>query len=107
MVTPIPYDFDFSGVVNARYASPPEGIKVNNIRTRLYRGLCKHNETVPGAVALINEKREAITELYQTTPFLEEKEAGKSLKYYEGYFKTVNDPKSLDRRIIQKCRGRR
>lgn len=105
VVTSVPYDFDFAGVVNARYATPPEGVKVKNVRTRLYRGLCKHNGTVPAAVALINEKRDAITELYQTSQYLEERDASKALKFYDGFFKTVNNPKSFDRRIIRKCRG--
>lgn len=105
VVTSVPYDFDFAGVINARYATPPDGVKVKSVRTRLYRGLCKHNASVPAAVALINEKRDAISELYRTSQYLEERDASKALKFYDGFFKTVNDPGSLDRRIIRKCRG--
>lgn len=105
VVTPVPYDFDFAGVINAKYASPPEGIKVKNVRTRLYRGLCRHNDTVPAAVALINEKYPAIAAMYRTSPHLEERDAQRALDFYAGYFRVVNDPASFERKITRKCRG--
>src|SRR5437773_2199014 len=38
---PIPYDFDFSGVVNARYAVPGRQLHIESVRDRLYRGGCR------------------------------------------------------------------
>ena len=43
LLTPVPYDFDFSGLVDAPYATPPEGFKINSVRQRLYRGYCAHD----------------------------------------------------------------
>ena len=40
---PIPYDFDFSGLVSAPYAGPPPELDIADIRQRLYRGYCIHN----------------------------------------------------------------
>ena len=40
----VPYDFDYSGLVDAPYAVPPDGIHVSNVRVRRYRGFCAHNE---------------------------------------------------------------
>ena len=42
LLTVVPYDFDFSGLVDAPYADPPEGIPVNSVRQRTYRGYCSH-----------------------------------------------------------------
>ena len=39
---PVPYDFDFSGLVSAPYAGPPEGVPIDNVRQRNYRGYCAH-----------------------------------------------------------------
>ena len=33
---PVPYDFDYAGLVNAPYAVPPEGIRVANVKVRRY-----------------------------------------------------------------------
>jgi len=38
--TPVPYDFDASGLVDASHASPPQSLRVSSVRTRLYRGFC-------------------------------------------------------------------
>ncbi len=42
----VPYDFDSSGLVNAHYAAPPEGLRVRNIRQRLYRGFCAFKDEI-------------------------------------------------------------
>src|SRR5690606_26257310 len=39
----IPYDFDFSGLVNAAYASPNPELPIRSVTRRLYRGLCEQN----------------------------------------------------------------
>ena len=39
-VVPVPYDFDYSGFVNAPYATPPAGFTTQNVRQRVYRGYC-------------------------------------------------------------------
>ncbi|MBT8095496.1 MAG: hypothetical protein KJO19_00555, partial [Woeseia sp.] len=36
----IPYDFDLTGLVNARYARPDPLLRIKTVRQRLYRGLC-------------------------------------------------------------------
>ena len=40
-VIPVPYDFDFSGLVNATYAAPPSQIPIRDVRSRYYYGLCQ------------------------------------------------------------------
>lgn len=47
---PIPYDFDYAGVINAKYAVPPESMRVRNVRTRYYRGFCAHNSGLTVAI---------------------------------------------------------
>src|SRR5205823_11076206 len=36
-VYPIPYDFDYSGLVDAAYALPPPGLHITTVRDRVYR----------------------------------------------------------------------
>ncbi len=40
ILTPVPYDFDYSGIVNTPYASPPSELPVYSVLQRYYRGLC-------------------------------------------------------------------
>src|SRR6185295_640473 len=43
---PVPYDFDFSGLVRAPYAAPDKALMLPSVRDRLYRGPCRRQEQV-------------------------------------------------------------
>lgn len=102
----IPYDFDSSGLVNAHYALPPPGLKVRNIRQRLYRGFCPFNDQIPHSVKMFNEKRTEILALFETNKHLNDKSRKAALAYIEDFYKTINDPKRLSKEITGKCRGK-
>ena len=38
---PVPYDFDWTGLVSPRYARPDERLGISTVRQRLYRGFCR------------------------------------------------------------------
>ncbi|MFC2096584.1 hypothetical protein ACFLQ3_02680 [Bacteroidota bacterium] len=40
---PVPYDFDFAGLVNADYANPAEVLDIENVTERYFLGLCRPN----------------------------------------------------------------
>jgi len=101
----VPYDFDSSGLVNAHYAAPPDGLKVRNIRQRLYRGFCVFNDQLPGSVALFNEKKREILALFQNNPHLTDYFRDDAIKYLEDFYRIMNDSKSFKKEITDKCRG--
>lgn len=101
----IPYDFDASGLVNAHYAAPPDGLKVRDIRQRLYRGFCTFNDELPRTVALFNEKKPDVIALFQNNQLLDERTREDALDYIEKFYEIINDPKRYEREIIDKCRG--
>ena len=102
----VPYDFDSSGLVNAHYAAPPEGLRVKNVKQRLYRGFCVNNDQLPQTVALFNEKKTDILALFHNNTHLSDYMRDGAIDYIEDFYKIVNNPKKLDKYIIDKCRGR-
>ena len=40
----IPHDFDWTGLVNASYAIPAENVGTENVRERLFEGICRTEE---------------------------------------------------------------
>jgi hypothetical protein len=102
----VPYDFDSSGLVNAHYAAPPDGLRVRNIRQRLYRGFCLYDDEMPKTIALFNEKKTDIIALFQDNPHLTDYMRSDAIKYIEDFYKIINNPKRLNKDIIDKCRGR-
>jgi hypothetical protein len=103
-VIPVPYDFDFSGFVNAPYAQPPEGIPVRNVRSRHYRGLCRYNEQAQAAAELFRARREQLYAVIDGETRLNEQRRRTAREYIEGFFEILDDPRRFQRQIIDDCR---
>ena len=95
MLTPVPYDFDYSGLVDAPYAVPPEGIPVSNVRQRNYRGYCAHMAQAQAVAATLSPRRAEFTGLFATIPGLNPREQAKAAAYMDGFFNDVASGKML------------
>jgi len=102
---PIPYDFDMSGLVNAKYAAPPAHLPIRLVRTRYYRGLCQPPEIMNAAVAHILSKKEDILALYESMPDLSRLSRNRTLGYLKKYFAILEDPANLKAEVLDRCRG--
>lgn len=103
LIIPVPYDFDYCGAVNAKYAIPPEELPITSVRERYFRGYCRLPGTYEKTVAIFNEKKEEIYAVYSNFELLDEKKKKFTLKYYDGFYDIVNDPKQLERKIYNNC----
>ena len=104
-VIPIPYDFDFSGLVDAPYATPPADIPVNSIRSRVYRGFCRHNGQIPAAAAVFRAQRRAMTALIAEEDRLSAAQRQRMTNYLAEFFAVLDDPARLDRAVVRRCRN--
>jgi len=66
-VIPVPMDFDFSGVVNARYATPDPKINITRVRERLFRGYCVPAEEFTKVFEQFRQGKAPIYALYDDT----------------------------------------
>ena len=83
---PVPYDFDYSGMVDAPYAVPPTGINLPNVRARRYRGFCRHNAESQAAATDFLGQRAALIAILGGTPRLEDGNVKKAAAYLNGFF---------------------
>jgi hypothetical protein len=90
---PVAYDFDFSGAVNAPYATVDPRLPVKRVRERLYRGYCALKPELPAAIALFKQKKDAIFALYRDDvgKLLEDKIVRETLDYFEDFYRTIGD----------------
>lgn len=100
---PLPYDFDWSGIVDAPYAKPDYRLPIRSVRQRLYRGPCYAVEDLAPILARFQLQREAITGLYQNLEGLEPKKRDDALKYLEEFWKVIDNPRSVDRELRGGC----
>ena len=103
------YDFDFSGAVNARYATVDPRLRIGTVRDRLYRGYCVPEDVYPRVFALFNAKKDAIYALYHDPigKLLPPGTVDETLKYFDDFYKTINDPKRAKGDILDACLGRK
>lgn len=102
---PVPYDFDFSGLVNASYAAPPSQVPVRDVRDRYFYGLCHPRPILDEAIAHVRSKRAEIFELIRTVPELDDKLREKNIEFIEEFFAIVDDPELTQEEIVRRCRG--
>lgn len=101
--TPIPYDFDFAGMVNAPYAEPNPKIKISSVRVRFYRDRCSNNENLDATGAYIREHEAEIRTLVDNLDGLEDGQAREVIKYLDVFFERVSTPQHVERYLAKKC----
>ena len=100
----VPYDFDYAGIINTKYALPGARLPIKRVSTRLYRGFCWQNELLPEVIEQFNQKRSEI-ELALTPAELSKGKSRAAQRYVDKFYEIVNDSKELQKRIFDECRG--
>jgi hypothetical protein len=105
VVYPVPYDFDWSGVISTPYARPDSRLNIATVRERLYRGSCTTTANLGPIFANFNAHKDSIYALYRAQSGLEEKRIDQTLKYYDEFYKTINDPRATRVAMQLRCAG--
>lgn len=101
----IPYDFDWSGIINARYAKPNPMLNIRPVRQRVFRGFCRSPEVFNEEFTFFNRYRSSIYELHQNlAPPLEEDKLKQATEYLDEFYSIINDPEEAKHEIIDQCR---
>jgi hypothetical protein len=103
--TAVPFDFDQTGLVNPPYAAPPDpSLGIRRITERKYRGLCEHNDELAGAITVFNQQRPELEALFGRDDLPYPKDRERALKYIREFYDTINDPRKLEKKILNDCR---
>jgi len=103
-VVPVPYDFDFTGFVDSPYAGPPEGIPIEKLTNRFFRGYCAQSGEIPAVAQEYLARRADMTAVIDRQPGLDPKFRDKTERFMDGFFATLNDPGRLQSQLIRHCR---
>jgi hypothetical protein len=107
VIYPVPYDFDWAGVIMPPYAQPDPSLGTATVRQRIYRAVCRRPEELAPVFAKFNAQKEAIYALYRglESEGLEPKRIAQALEYYDKFYKTINDPGATRREFARTCQG--
>ena len=103
---PVPYDFDYSGLVDARYAIPAKQFNITSVRDRVYRGPCRTAAELQPFFDKFNEIKPKVMALYDTIPGMEPGFRKDAQKYLEGFYSTLSKPGDVKKAFIDDCNNR-
>lgn len=104
---PVPYDFDWSGVISPPYAFPDPSLNLLNVRQRTFRNSeCYTPEILASLFARFNAQKDSIYALYRAQEWLEPKRVKQSLDYFDEFYRTINDAGAARREFISGCARR-
>ncbi len=102
----VPYDFDYSGFVNTRYAVPTDGLGLTDITERQYRGFARRFEEVDSMANIFIQKEEAVLAIINNFSLCEEKTKKQMAKFIEDFYIIIKDEKELKNHFIYNVRTR-
>lgn len=100
---PIPYDLDYSGLVNTPYARPARGMLIKSVTERVYRGPCKRPEMIDPYVANFNAKKDLIKALPDSIPGLDRTSRDEAKDYINSFFSSIRTPRDA-KRVFVDCK---
>ena len=101
--TTVPYDFDYAGFVDAPYAVPPEKVKVSGVKSRYYRGFCRHNGEALRAAAEIRNQRPAMLAILAQIPQLNDGTRRKATAFLERSFADIATDQAVTNNLLKTC----
>jgi hypothetical protein len=99
----IPYDFDYSGMVNADYAVPFEGLGINTVLERIYLGMCRDREVFTNALQEFSDKKEEFYRVINEFPYLRDKSKKWIINYLNGFLLNLDKKSFILIRIQSEC----
>ncbi len=86
---PIPYDFDYSGLVNAPYARPHPKLALENVRQRLFQWRGKDPSSLDKSLEIFIANKEKLLQLSYSCPFLSPESQADMQQYLHSFFEII------------------
>ena len=91
----VPYDFDYSGIINNNYAVAPENLPINTVTQRYFMDKNVTEGELMTGVAFFIEKEQSIFDVITSSAHLSNGSKKRMTKFIEGFYKTIKDEKKV------------
>jgi len=102
--TPVPYDFDYSGLVDAYYAEPGETLGISSVTQRYYLGPCAEDEAFLKSIQYLKAHKDEMMDMLHAFPYLRKGAKDRVIAYIEQYFLAAESPEFIGRNLRTTCR---
>ncbi len=96
----VPYDFDYSGLVNADYSVPNPDYPQFGVRQRIYIGEYPSDEETEKVIQLYKSKEKEILDFIDNFELLEKGWRKDMNRFVKKFYKDINKPKRLKRKCL-------
>ena len=100
----VPYDFDYSGLVNATYAIPYEKLPITSVLERYYLGYCRTEDEFSKALKEFSDKKDALYKTINDFQYLSERNRKEMLNYLDGFFNLFDKNNSIVYKLLKECK---
>jgi hypothetical protein len=103
LVHAVPYDFDWSGAVNARYAFPDKSLPIHSVTERLWRGDCRSVELLTPSIEHFKARRAALDSAYVTIEGFDPAVKERMRRYFAEFWSLLDNPKRAAAEFKRGC----
>lgn len=96
----VPFDFDWSGVIDATYARPNPLLRTVSVRQRVYRGICQVAAGMDPVLSRFEALRDSIAAVYRAIPDLDPRLIERTLRYYDEFYREIADRQRFEQRVV-------
>ena len=100
----VPYDFDWTGVVNASYAIPAEITGTQTVRERIFLGVCRSKEVYSKDLEMFLEKKEEFYRVVNEFPYLSKTAKKDIIFYLDEFFNQCTGRKEILEILLNSCK---
>jgi hypothetical protein len=100
----VPYDFDYSGLVNTYYAIPDEKLEIENVTERLYRGFPRTMPELQQELDTFRLRKNEIYALVNNFSLLTPKTKENMIAYLNGFYTVINNQNEVKNLFITNAR---
>ena len=102
-IAPVPYDFDFAGIIGARYAGVDPRLRIKSVKQRLYRGMCIPESSLAPVLDLFRAKRDAIYAVYDGVDAVTPENAKRGRAFLDAFFEIIKDDRGPKYEMLGDC----
>jgi hypothetical protein len=101
----VPYDFDWTGLVNASYAIPDDKITgTTTVRERIFLGVCRSREDYRKDLEQFLEKKDEFYRLINEFPYLNEKQKRDMIYYLDEFYELCSGRQRILEVFLNSCK---
>jgi hypothetical protein len=101
---PVPYDFDFSGLVGAPYSIPDPSLGIKDVQERRYRGRCRSSLDFAPILQQFRDAEAEVISLFENFEYIEDGHRDRTVRYLKSFFEEIETDDRAQRVFLRYCR---